>query len=115
MRESDAVELSMIELLLLQDIINSGGLYFSSLIREKKHIDYIVHGDFSRNIDKYEKYLRSAGEYPNNILYLLTDFNQQNIFIRFEIIIKYLLSARLLSALFRVKLRVISFFEKRNG
>lgn len=67
MHESDKVELALLEMALLQDCLNHGGMYNSSLSRFAKPLQYLCNNRELVKATKYKKYLDSNSIYPNDI------------------------------------------------
>lgn len=68
MHEADELELSILELMLYQDIMNAGGYKFSSLSRFMMPLNYVYRHRTELSNDKYKKYLMNCKALPNNIL-----------------------------------------------
>ena len=66
--EADKMELAILELLLYQDVLNSGGFRISSLSRFSKPLDFVYKNrEFLKNT-KYEKYKEIGRKKGNDIL-----------------------------------------------
>ncbi len=68
MHEADVMELSILELMLYQDILNSGQYAICSLSRFMKPLNYVYKHRNELLNRKYDKYLSNCKLYPNNIL-----------------------------------------------
>lgn len=68
MHESDDLELSILELMLYQDVLNKGGYEKSSLSRFSRPLEYVNNHKEKLSNSKYQKYLLSCSKCNNNLL-----------------------------------------------
>lgn len=76
MHEADKIELSILELSLYQDILNSNGYKYSSLSRFCKPLRYLFLNRESLSDKKYSKYLSSCSEYKYDLLGKLNRYDE---------------------------------------
>ncbi len=98
MSSSNEMELNLLELLLLQDLLESKGYFFSSLSRCSKPLDFVYKNRGLLTDRKYEKYLIHSREYKFNIIEMMRGYNTLNLGGRFKI--RSLLLVSLLSRKF---------------
>ncbi len=68
MHEADKIGLAMLEMLLYQDILNSGKFLIQSMGAYKDVMQTLMEYGNDAVIDKYNKYLDAAASRPNNVL-----------------------------------------------
>lgn len=73
MHEADKLELSIIELMLMQDVLNKRKMISSSLARFFKPLSYCKKRRTNLKEEKYHKYIEACKEYGNNILQEIID------------------------------------------
>ena len=93
MADSDKIELALCEMLLYQDILNSGGLFLSSMAHFARPM-LILRKNYKRINNKYNKYVKYANKKNNNVIQLFLGINsslKKRLYVDFVIIIAYLL------------------------
>lgn len=75
MSSSNEMELNLLELLLLQDLLESKGYFFSSLSRCSKPLAFVFRNKEALSDQKYAKYLNHSKVYSNNILEMMHSYN----------------------------------------
>lgn len=83
MHESDNLELNILELLLYQDITNSGGFKMSSLARFYKPLKNCFKRRQEIKNDKYKKYVKNSSLHKNDILGKLSNFDDISLICKF--------------------------------
>lgn len=76
MHEADKLELSIIELLLFNDVIQKNAFTNSSLSRFTLHINYVFKHRQELQLDKYKKYINFSCKYDYNILEKIINYDQ---------------------------------------
>ena len=86
MYNSDKVELSIIEILMLQDIMNDKKFNLIYTSRFFKPLSYLLKNRCELNKEKYKKYFNSARINENDILFKIKEFNKISMCNKFQII-----------------------------
>ena len=73
MHKADKLELSIIELMLLQDVLNKKKMISGSLSRYYKPLSYCMKRRTHLKEEKYHKYIEACNGYDNNILKEIID------------------------------------------
>lgn len=81
---SDDLELSVIELLLFQDVMEKGGLRVESIARENWHIRNVFMNR-ERLDAKYQKYYLESSKYSHDLLNDIRNYNNLSIFCKMKI------------------------------
>lgn len=100
---SDQMELSILELLLYQDVLNAKGYRFSSLSRFSRPLRYILKNRNRLSDVRYQKYRRLSASKQNDLLTYVCDANDNTVkWIKLEMLTMFSVA---LSLLFRVRRR----------
>ena len=65
MHEADMLELSILELMIMQDVLEVGGYRKSSFSRFSRPLNYVLEHQEELDNIKYDKYIQSGMTYPN--------------------------------------------------
>ena len=76
MHESDPLELSIMELMLLQDVLSVGKLYAQTLVRFAIPLLYVFQNREKLKDPKYQKYLENCASYPHDVLAEYASYDQ---------------------------------------
>lgn len=76
MHESDAMELDLMELMLMQDTLQVGKLYWQSLARFCKPLWRVFQNRSRLSDPKYSKYVENCAQYPHDILAEYAGYDQ---------------------------------------
>ena len=74
MHEADILELAILELMLYQDVKNSGGYPLASMARFGKPLKYVWDHRDELGDDKYRKYLKHCSQYPKDDLNIMKNY-----------------------------------------
>ena len=92
MHKSDELELSIMELMLMQDLHRDGKLYLQSLSRFSKPLRYVFRNRQNLTQPKYEKYLENCAQYPNDILGEILNYDRLPLLKKCKVLLRVFLS-----------------------
>lgn len=110
-RNSDEIELCLLELALRQDCLNHGGFLFSTLSRFAKPCLYIFQHREKLHEKQYGKYLRSCKRYENDFIGSVFDYDNLSLFKKIEMRLS-MYGSTLVMTFFRVIIKLWSSFIK---
>lgn len=121
MHDSDKLELSIMELLLFNDVINKGIFLNSSASRFAKPLRYVLDNRDKFKLEKYKKYINFSYKYENNILEKLIHYDSLNKKEQ-KNIKKYIRKAFILRFVFKIRMKfetlinftICSFMKRFN-
>lgn len=80
MHKQDIVEKNINELISLQDCLNRKKYFFSTLSRYRNSLMFLFNNRKKLNNNKYEKYMKLCSSEKNNILWLISNYDKNNLF-----------------------------------